>query len=229
MAQNKLSKQVDCIKDYNELDTGWLIKRWLPVDQAKIESWYSDLLENYGDWVWTYSKHKNMWKYDPNEELGKFMADDASWLMLTWGNDTKGPVPWMRAIAEDKFNPTMPHDSLGARECFTGYALEVVQNLPARARDIQVSIHTPGTNLPPHQDSPEKLRFHIPIETNEQATFTIDGKKVHIPADGWIYLVNTTYLHSTTNNGCNTRSHIYGGVMTEDILNLDLQNCETFL
>ena len=229
MAQNELSKQVDCIKDYDELETDWRIKRWIPIDQQKIVEWYNNLINEYNDWIWTYSKHKNMWKYDPNEQLGKFMADDASWVMLTWGDDTKGPVPWMRAIAEEQYSPTMPHDKLGERECFAGYALDVVKSLPARARDIQVSIHTPGTSLPPHQDSPEKFRFHIPIETNDQATFTIDGKEVHIPADGWIYLVNTTYLHSTENSGSSTRTHIYGGVMTEDILNLDLSDCETFI
>jgi hypothetical protein len=229
MAYNSLSKQVDCISDYNELNTGWLIKRWLPVDQEKISQWYEDLLENYSDWIWIYSQHKDMWKYDPNTELGKFMADDAAWLMLTWGDNTKGPVPWMRSIAKDKYNSTMPHDILGERECFTGYALDVIKNLPARARDIQVSIHTPGTSLPPHQDSPEKFRFHIPVKTNEQATFTIDGNEVHIPADGWIYLVNTTYIHSTENAGDHERVHIYGGVMTEDILYLDLNNCETIL
>lgn len=229
MANNPLTEKVNCIKDYDELNTGWLIKRWLPINQEKINDWYDNVVNDYSDWIWTYSEHKNMWEYDPNDKLGKFMADDASWLMLTWGDDTKGPVPWMRAIAKDGLKPTMPHDSLGARECFNGYALDFISQMPARARDIQVSIHTPGTSLPPHQDSPEKLRFHIPIKTNEAATFTIDGNEVHIPADGWVYLVNTTYLHSTNNLGDQSRVHIYGGVLTEDVLRLDLQNCETFL
>lgn len=226
---NPLSKIIDCIKDYEIVETNWMIKRWMKVDIEKIKSWYDDLLKNYSDWKWEYGKHNYMWKYDPNEKLGKFMNDDTSWIMLTWGDDRPGPVPWLRYIAKPEFDAVMPEHNLGARECFTGYGLEVIRNFPIPAYDIQVAIHTPGTRLPTHQDSPEKFRFHIPIITNLDARFIINGIDIHLPADGWVYLVNTTYAHSTENNGNSDRVHIYGGVITDDVFKLNLNSLETLI
>jgi len=237
---NKLSNEVDCIINYDVVETDWLIKRWIKIDQDKIQQWYADLLVNYEDWKWSYGKHKGMWKYDPQELIGNHMKDDTSWIMLTWGDDTKGPVPWLRYIAKSEYDTYMPRNidfeefgvvdnQLGARECFTGYAREIINNMPAGPHDIQVAIHTPGTKLPQHQDMPDKLRFHIPIQTNEKARFIINGHDVHIPADGWVYLVNTSYLHHTDNQSNTDRVHIYGAVWTHQLLDLNLNDMETFL
>lgn len=238
--KNPLTKKVDCVIDYDVLDVGWIIKKWFKVDQKRIVDWYEDLLKNYKDWKWEYGKHNYMWNYDPNKNLGQFMQPDTSWIMLTWGDDTKGPVPWLRTVTKDEHNAKMPKninnpslvsipEGLGARECFTGYAREIIENMPGGPNDIQVAIHTPGTSLPQHQDMPDKLRFHIPIYTDERARFVIDGVDLHLPADGWCYLVNTSYLHYVKNNSDIDRVHIYGAVWTHEILNLDLDSCETVL
>lgn len=236
--KNPLTEKVDCIVNYDVLDLGWMIKRWFKVDQEKIIYWYNELIKNYADWKWEYGKHKHMWEYDPNEKLGQFMRPDTSWIMLTWGNDTEGPVPWLRTVTKEEYNSKMPKNTsessivpasegMGARKCFTGYAREIIESMPGGPNDIQVAIHTPGTFLPEHQDMPDKLRFHIPIYTNEGARFVINGVDLHLPADGWCYLVNTTYLHYVKNNGVEDRVHIYGAVWTHEILNLDLNSMET--
>jgi len=168
-----------------------------------------------------------MWKYDPQEKIGEYFQPDTAWIMLTWGDDTQGPVPWLRTITKDEYNAQMPGDHLSPRECFKGYMLDMISKFPMTASDVQVALHTPGTKLPPHQDSPEKFRFHIPILTNANAKFIINGKETHLPADGWIYIVNTTYPHYTDNQGDTTRVHIYGAIDTEQTLNLNLSNCET--
>lgn len=229
MHQNPLAHAVDCIKDYPIIETDWRIKRWHKIDIDQLTLWYYKLLADYEDWKWVYGQHKDMWKYDPNPDIGNVLQPDTAWIMLTWGDDRPGPVPWLRYIAKEEYTTNMPHDHLGARECFKGYGLEVIKNFPIPAYDIQVAIHTPNTKLPPHQDSPEKFRFHIPILTNPEAKFIIDGHTVHLPADGWVYIVNTTYMHHTENLGTTDRVHIYGGVMTNDVLNLDLTSMETLI
>lgn len=237
---NESTDKVNCIINYDILDTGWIIKKWFRYDLDKMQQWYEDLLKEYADWKWTYGKHKDMWQYDPHEKIGNHMMPDTSWIMLTWGDDRPGPVPWLRYIAKPEHDAFMPRNidmpeygfddkDLGARECFKGYAREIIDSMPAGPHDIQVAIHTPGTKLPEHQDLPDKLRFHIPIYTEESARFHINGQDLHIPADGWVYLVNTSYLHSTDNQGLKDRVHIYGAVWTHMLLDLDLSSLETVL
>lgn len=234
---NPLAEKVDCIIDYPIVDTGWIIKKWFQVDLDRLLNWYTDLKTNYRDWVWTYGKHKDMWRYDANQETGNGIKEDTSWLMLTWGDNTKGPVPWLRYIAKPEHDAVMPQnkkydgyeEGLGARECLTGYALEIFQSMPAPPHDIQVAIHTPGTQLPLHQDGHDKFRFHIVLETHPDARFIINGEDLHLPADGWCYLVNTTYLHSTNNKSNIDRVHIYGNIWVDHVVDLDLSTCETIL
>ena len=233
---NPLASQLtDCLFDYPIVDTGWIIKKWFKVDFERLKSWHKETMERYSDWVWRYGTHKYMWKYDPSDTIGKYFQPDTGWLMLTWGDNTPGPVPWLRTITKDEYNTTMPqnridhYQGLGARECCFGYGLEIFENMPIPPHDIQISIHTPGTALPPHQDEPDKIRFHIALETNPDAKFIINGIEFHIPADGWCYIVNTTYLHSTENRGTTDRSHIYGDIWMHDVVTLDLNNCETVL
>jgi hypothetical protein len=228
--QSKLTEIVpDAIKEYPVVETDWLIKRWIKIDQYRLLDWYEQLLTEYSDWKWEYDKHKYMWKYDPQEKIGEHFQPDTAWLMLTWGDDTLGPVPWLRTITKDEYNAQMPSDRLSPRECFKGYALDVISSFPITATDVQVAFHTPGTALPEHQDSPEKFRFHIPITTNPDAKFVINGRETHLPPDGWVYIVNTSYPHYTDNQGSDTRVHIYGAIGSEDLLKLDLSNCETII
>lgn len=241
--KNNLSDKVDgIIFDYDILDTGWLVKKWFRYDQDLLIKWYNDLLENYNDWRWEYGKHRYMWKYDPliNLENDAHLQDDTAWIMLTWGNDTPGPVPWLRTLTKDEYNAFMPRNTsesklvktpegLGARKCFNGYLRNVIESMPCGPHDIQVAIHTPKTKLPKHQDTPDKLRFHMPIVTNPDARFIINDNDIHLPADGWCYLVNTSYLHSTNNKGSIDRTHVYGAVWTHELFNLNLDECETVI
>jgi hypothetical protein len=230
MGINSLSKIVpDAIRDYPIIETEWLVKRWLPVDTTRLIDWYNDLVSEYQSWIWTYGKHKEMWKYDVNEKLGEHLKPDTGWLMLTWGDNTEGPVPWLRTIAKDEYAVPMPKYDLSPRKCFTGYALDFIKSFPVQATDIQVAIHSPGTKLPQHQDEPDCFRFHIPIITHPDARFIINGHDIHLPADGWVYLVNTSYPHETINNSEIDRVHIYGNVPTVDILSQNLNQMETIV
>ena len=105
---------------------------------------------------------------------------------------------------------------LNPRKCFTGYGLELVEKLSMRSKKWLVTIHTPGTKLITHQDSTDKIRVHIPIQTNEDSNWIIGGEEFHMEP-GWAYLVNTTIPHSVENKGSTNRIHLYGKVWTDDI------------
>ena len=57
-------------------------------------------------------------------------------------------------------------------------------------------------------------RIHIPLITNESCFFIIEETKIHLPADGSVYLVDTTKWHTFVNANRNKfdRSHIVGCV-----------------
>jgi hypothetical protein len=107
---NPLVDKVDCIFDHPVAETDWIIKKWFQVDIDRLIRWYKDLEENYGHWKWKYGNHKYMWRYDANNETGNPLKHDSSWIMLTWGDDTKGPVPWMRYIAKPEYDARMPQN-----------------------------------------------------------------------------------------------------------------------
>jgi len=53
-------------------------------------------------------------------------------------------------------------------------------------------------------------RLHIPVQTNENCFFIIDDLLYRLPADGTVYLVNTTLAHTFVNASWHDRIHIVG-------------------
>jgi hypothetical protein len=51
------------------------------------------------------------------------------------------------------------------------------------------------------------LRLHVPIYTNEKYVWHTNGPDLHMEL-GSIYVVDTSYLHSTTNRGNTARVHL---------------------
>jgi hypothetical protein len=211
------------IERFEPIDLGWKYKKWFPVDSEKLQQWYAELEKNYNDWKFIYGQHKYMWIDDPGDSEGitghRFM-DDTSWYTLCWNGDREGPLPPERGHARSEFQD-VDEDELYPRKCFDGYALDIVRSLPIRSKRWLVTIHTPGTNLITHQDATDKIRVHIPIVTNDQSTWIIDGEELHMEP-GWAYLVNTSLPHSVVNKGTTNRVHLYGKVWVDDIVKMKI-------
>ena len=216
------------IRDYPKIDTGWKIKPWFKIDLEKMRQWYADLEENYSDWKFVQSKHKYMWDKDPSDpeaKTGHRFMDDTSWYNLCWNPTTmQGAVPPERSNTKPEYREAKDLNELCPRDCFNGYALEVCREIEkqARIKKALVSILTPGTLLLKHQDAPDKFRFHICLYTNDKAYWIIDGEKMSIPADGWVYLVNTSLPHELHNDGDTPVIKLYGKIFTEDVIKLNL-------
>lgn len=209
------------IQKYPQIDLGWKVKPWFDVDIQKLQSWYANLEKQYADWKFVYGQHAYMWKEDPGDPTGMTghaFQPDTSWYTLCWNGSRNGPLPPERGEAlpewQDKDN-----DELYPRKCFNGYALDLVTSMPIKSKRWLVTIHTPGTRLITHQDSPDKLRVHIPIHTNADSNWIIDGEEIHMEV-GKAYLVNTSLPHSVVNNGNSNRIHLYGKVWIDDCKSL---------
>ena len=207
------------IRTYKPLDLDWKVKRLFAVDVTKIQSWYKDLEENWNGWKFIYGKHhQEMWKMevgDPTGKTGHIFKEDTAWYVLCFNGDKEGPLPPETVIAKDEYKDE-DLDELYPRKNFYGYGRELVDNLPVRSKRWMVTIHTPGTKLITHTDSTDKIRIHIPIHTNKDSNWILDGEQIHMEP-GYAYLVNTSIPHSVENKGTTDRIHLYGKVWADEI------------
>lgn len=198
-------------------DLGFDIKKLFRIDTKKIQQWYLDLEKNFGDWKFIVGDNHHVWQFpisDPTGRTGHVIPDKTGYYTLCWNNDDPGPKPFEQGCAKPEYRDN-DNDELNPRKCFTGYGLELVKKLPIRSKKWLVTDHAPGTKLITHQDSPDKIRIHIPIFTNDKSNWVINGKEYHMHP-GWAYLVNTTLPHSIENKGTTNRVHLYGKVWTDE-------------
>lgn len=59
-----------------------------------------------------------------------------------------------------------------------------------------------------HKDSTKRL--HIPIVTHEHCFLLVDNERLHLPATGEAYIVDTTKMHTALNASKIDRIHIVG-------------------
>jgi|TARA_B110000977_G_C10895099_1_gene422970 hypothetical protein len=59
-----------------------------------------------------------------------------------------------------------------------------------------------------HNDKTKRL--HIPIKTHEHCFLLIDNERLHLPADGTAYEIDTTQKHTALNCSKEDRIHIVG-------------------
>ena len=206
------------IEEHQTVDLGFDVKPIFRVDVKKLQDWYNDLQENYKDWKFIVGENHHVWQFpisDPTGKTGHIIPNETGYYTLCWNSDEEGPKPFEQGCAKPEYKDN-DNDELNPRKCFTGYGLDVVKSLPFRSKKWLVTEHVTGTKLITHQDSPDKIRVHIPIHTNKDSNWIINGKEYHMEP-GWAYLVNTTLPHSVENKGTTDRVHLYGKVWTEDV------------
>lgn len=222
LTQSMSFKKKRYLEEHQSVNLGFKILPWFRIDIDRLIDWYNELEKNYSDWKFIIGENHHIWQepiIDENAVSGHYLPDSNSYYTLCWNDDSPGPKTFEQGCAKLEFRDN-DNDELNPRECFKGYGLEIVQSLPVRSKKWAVTIHTPGTKLITHQDSPDKIRVHIPIYTNENSNWIIDGEKYHMNP-GWVYLVNTTLPHSVENNGSSDRIHLYGKVWTDEIRELN--------
>jgi len=90
---------------------------------------------------------------------------------------------------------------------YTYMVINEFQLIRTRALTLQ-----PKTCYSYHVDGTQ--RIHIPITSNENCFMVIDDKVYRMPADGSIYMVDTTKMHTAINANRNwfNRMHLVGAI-----------------
>jgi len=79
------------------------------------------------------------------------------------------------------------------------------ENKVYRARVMRMK---PKTCYTYHQDWTKRL--HIPLITNDSCFLIVDKEVMNLPADGSIYIIDTTKFHTAVNASLEERIHIVG-------------------
>lgn len=88
-----------------------------------------------------------------------------------------------------------------------GFAEWLLEQFPY-ARQMSVAAHPPGTKIRTHVDTDDWFKIHIPLVSTDNSYFIFADQKF-IMKPGKMYLVNTSVPHSTSNEGDNTRIHLF--------------------
>jgi hypothetical protein len=127
-----------------------------------------------------------------------------SWAIQTNLKDPTIPCPPYHI---DDGNERIPNDDFSqATEMLFGVAKRLVSTLPY-VRQTAIVAHPPGTRLGLHPDNDQFLKIHIPIKTNNRALFVFEDETFNLK-EGSAYMINTTLLHGTDNQGDTDRVHL---------------------
>jgi hypothetical protein len=108
----------------------------------------------------------------------------------------------------DKNTEPLGIDKYYNSEIYFGWAEDILTRIPYGYRAI-MSVNPQGTVVPKHIDEnyPDMMRLHIPIITNKDYVWHTHLGELHME-EGTAYLVDTSFEHSTVNNGSLPRVHL---------------------
>lgn len=98
-----------------------------------------------------------------------------------------------------------------------GFSEKIISAVPY-ASMMSIVDHPPTTALKEHKDYDIFLKVHIPIRTNDQSYF-IFGEHKFVLEVGSAYLINTTELHKTDNQGNSPRTHMIFRIPIDQVNN----------
>ena len=95
---------------------------------------------------------------------------------------------------------------------------EIVHAVPYRLERLYIMRLKGRGCFAVHRDL--RRRLHLPLVTNPQVlmVFPEEPAVVHLPADGFVYLVDSRRLHTTLNGSLDERIHLVGALIDEDFI-----------
>jgi len=217
---------------FKKLDYKFDMKKLLEAfEPFRDVSLYDDLNASnpdsaYGDFYNSESKLKHLKKFAKTDEDVINGSQYYRQLSLTEFNGDHPP----RAIESDnayktyrkstkpedpEYDPVMDERHYTKRKAIcTGYWNDVLDTFTAPVTRTRFAYMAPGHSIKPHIDynTTYSIRIHIPIITNPDAAMYVKFKgkthRMHMPADGGAYFLNTGLVHWAENNGTDGRIHL---------------------
>lgn len=99
------------------------------------------------------------------------------------------------------------------------YLKEVIESFGNKVTRVAITITEPGGGIAPHRDydTTFSTRYHIAINTNIKATMN----DVHLPADGYVWFINSGKNHWVKNEGKYPRIHLMIVIDSQETLNCE--------
>ena len=141
------------------------------------------------------------------------MAFSVNWIEL------QKVIKWIKLIdfkewpqqSLTEIKPAMVHGNWhGFQEVSQPLVQDVMRHITGIPVLRMLSVVMPGHSIEPHKDlqDPNWLtRVHIPLTTNDQSIFYIEGQPNHFEV-GMAYLVDTRIEHAIENKGATPRIHL---------------------
>ena len=189
-------------------------------------------LKRLREWYYQLGKMKTpihrSWKSDYGADYFEEGSEGYGWSLHGFENNpTYSKVEW-------KVEESMNHPMLRSKGVITlesGEWFHVCNSHYTKRRDIVKDTYMgdvldffggsyrgitwamkPGFKFVTHVDYPvgDMYRMHIPLYTNEDSWFQIEEEKFHMPADGYVWMMNAgDYEHTAWNAGTTDRVHVY--------------------
>ena len=159
----------------------------IPIDTSKAQQYYSTLEKDY--------QHKK-WESQLGDKT-----------IYGWSIQVAHGVTDNYGFYDSVINEPFGVESYYRSELCFDWVIEILDLLPYGYR-AGIGVNPPGTVVPPHIDHnwSEMMRLHIPIHTNKDYEWTTHEGKLHM-AEGSVYMVDTSFVHSTVNAGSSSRVH----------------------
>ena len=188
------------------------------VDLEELRDYYKNIVEQYQHKKFVHSEQKSYIKReayttDQIDEFGENVEHDLNRMPHGWSIQSYLPdenricAPW-NVLTK---NPVPEWNT----ELYFGIAEKIAKKFPMGYR-MGISLSYPGSYIPTHVD--ESWHVHIPIYSPKKAYFDFDdvGERHNLEA-GFIYLVDTTQMHSVHNEDLEDRPHLLFSVKAEDV------------
>lgn len=120
--------------------------------------------------------------------------------------------PQQNRLSDGRLRPAMVSDLdwYGFGKMTDVIVAELADRVDARASfGRMLSVVMPGADIQPHSDNhgPGVLRIHVPLLSNERATFVQAGSE-HVLLPGKAYQLDTLVEHAVVNGGETPRIHL---------------------
>lgn len=182
-----------------------LVKTNISLNIERLLIWYEKYKGLFYSNIFDTSAYHGKQEYNVLYEGTKFFGDSLQ-TIEEYPRDTNGDLyrPSLRGSRKLITN----RDYVVPDPFYQGYGLETVQSFPGAHRAVVMGI-VPPSGYHPHVDPPDRnYKMHVALETDSECVFIVDGKRVHIPVDGSVWVLDTNKTHAVEHFGTQPRVHL---------------------
>lgn len=161
----------------------------------ELEDYLTNLEKSYNELKWTSTLKDSVNNYEKHQIDGVY-----GWGIQSNLPDLEIPCPPynIHKNSSDEYKDT---------KLVFDFAEKIRKVFPY-SRQISIAAHPPGTKINLHVDTDSYLKIHVPIVSNDSAFFFFEEEKF-VLKPGKMYLVNTSKMHGTINEGNTFRIHLF--------------------